>query len=154
MRSPRRWIETGRPVNNDVGPCGAKHSWVADTDRIGEVGAVGIDETLLGRKGRWRTKVWCTSVVDVGGRQLIDIVPGRTADSAVSWFRSQPPEWLDGIRWAVLDMSGPNRKAYDRVLPPRSAGTQTPSTSSAWPTSVSMKYGEESRTKPSDTEAA
>ena len=46
-----------------------------------------------------------------------DIVGGRTADSAASWFRSQPPEWLDGIRWAVLDMSGPYRKAYNRVLP-------------------------------------
>ena len=46
-----------------------------------------------------------------------DIVGGRTADSAVSWFRSQAEEWLDGIRWAVLDMSGPYRKAYNRVLP-------------------------------------
>ena len=43
----------------------------ADTDRIGEVGAVGIDETLFWRKGRWRTKVWCTSVVDVGGHQPV-----------------------------------------------------------------------------------
>ena len=50
---------------------------------------------------RLATKVWCTSVVDVGGRHLIDIVGGRTADSAVSWFRSQLVEWLDGIRWAV-----------------------------------------------------
>ena len=35
------------------------------------------------------------------GRQLIDIVAGRTAQSAVSWFLAQPAEWLDGIRWAV-----------------------------------------------------
>ena len=48
---------------------------------------------------------------------MIDIVAGRTAGSAASWFRSQPPEWLAGIRWAVLDMSGPYRAAYDRVLP-------------------------------------
>ena len=46
-----------------------------------------------------------------------DIVAGRTANSAEAWFRSQPAEWLEGIRWAVLDMSGPYRKAYDRVLP-------------------------------------
>ena len=103
-------------VNNEVVRWG-EALLGADTDRIGEVQAVGIDETLFWRKGRWRTKVWCTSVVDVGGHQLIDIVPGRTADSAASWFRSQPPEWLDGIRWAVLDMSGPYRKAYNRVLP-------------------------------------
>ena len=35
----------------------------------------------------------------------------------MSWFRSQPPEWRAGIRWAVLDMSGPYRTAYDRALP-------------------------------------
>ena len=89
----------------------------ADTSRVGRVEAVGVDETLFWRQGRWRTKVWCTSVVDVGGRQLIDIVAGRTAESAAWWFRAQPDEWRDGIRWAVLDMSGPYRMAYDRVLP-------------------------------------
>ena len=88
-----------------------------DTDRYGAVEAVCVDETLFWRQGGWRTKVWCTSVVDVGGRQLLDIVPGRTAESAAGWFRSQPEEWRDGILWAVLDMSGPYRTACDRVLP-------------------------------------
>ena len=46
-----------------------------------------------------------------------DILPGKIANSAEAWFRSQSAEWLDGIRWAVLDMSGPYRTAYDRVLP-------------------------------------
>ena len=87
-------------VNNEVGHWG-EALLEADTSRVGEVSAVGVDETLFWRQGRWRTKVWCTSVVDVGGRQLIDIMAGRTADSAASWFRSQPEEWLDGIRWAV-----------------------------------------------------
>ena len=57
-------------VNNEVGRWG-EALLEADTDRIGEVQAVGVDETLLGRKGRWRTKVWCTSVVDVGGHQPV-----------------------------------------------------------------------------------
>ena len=74
-----------------------------------------------------------------GYRQLIEIVPGRTADSAAAWFRSQPPEWLDGIRWAeVLDMSGPYRKAYDRVQ--SRTLSQVSTIESAWPTSVSTKY--------------
>ncbi len=89
----------------------------ADTDRVGKVEAVGVDETLFWRRGKYRTKQWCTSVVDVRNHQLIDIVPGKTAYSAEAWFRSQPADWLDGIRWAVLDMSGPYRTAYDRVLP-------------------------------------
>ncbi|MCQ3805108.1 MAG: ISL3 family transposase [Acidimicrobiia bacterium] len=89
----------------------------ADVSRFGQVEAVGVDETLFWRKGQWKKKQWCTSVVDVGGRQLLDIVPGRTAESAASWFRSQPPGWCEAIRWAVLDMSGPYQVAYDRVLP-------------------------------------
>ena len=75
------------------------------TRRCSGVGAVGVP------------KSWCTSVVDVGGHQLIDIVAGRTAESAAAWFRAQPTEWCEAIRWAVLDMSGSYRKAYDRVLP-------------------------------------
>ena len=89
----------------------------ADTSRFGTVEAVGVDETLFLRRGRWRTKQWCTSVVDVGGRQLLDIVPGRTAQSAAGWFLAQPDEWRAGIRWAVSDMSGSYRMAYDKVLP-------------------------------------
>ena len=89
----------------------------ADIDRSGQVPAVGVDETLFWHKGRWKTKQWCTSVVDVGGRQLLDIVSGRTAEHAASWFRNQPPKWCETIRWAVLDMSGPYQVAYDRVLP-------------------------------------
>ena len=46
-----------------------------------------------------------------------DIVAGRTAESAAAWFLRQSAEWRAGIRWAVLDMSGPYRTAYDRVLP-------------------------------------
>ena len=103
-------------VNNEVRRWG-EALLEADGGRVGKVEAVGVDETLFRRRGRFRTKQWCTSVVDVGGHQLIDIVPGRTANSAEAWFRSQPTEWLDGIRWAVLDLSGPYRSAYGRVLP-------------------------------------
>ena len=90
----------------------------ADKDRFGAVEAVGVDETLFWRQGRWRTKQWCTSVVDVGGRQLSDIVGGRTTDSDAAWFRAQPTEWLAGVSWAVLEMSGAYHVAYDRAPRP------------------------------------
>lgn len=50
----------------------------ADAERIGEVAALGLDETLFCRTGRWRTQQWCTSIVDVtpGHTQLLDVVPG------------------------------------------------------------------------------
>ena len=57
-------------VNKEVGRWG-EALLEADTDRVGTVEAVGVDETLFWRRGRWRTKVWCTSVVDVGGHQPV-----------------------------------------------------------------------------------
>ena len=103
-------------VNREVGRWGGA-LLDADTSRVGAVEAVGVDETLFVKAGRFRTKAWATSVVDVRGRQLLDIVPGRTAKGVEDWFWSQTVEWRDGIRWAVLDLSGPYRSAYDRALP-------------------------------------
>ncbi len=96
----RAWLwvaygeQRGRPLGRS--PVGSRHR----SDRRGP-SCGHRREALFWRKGRWRTKVWCTSVVDVGGHQLIDIVPGKTAESAAAWFRSQPADWLEGIRWAV-----------------------------------------------------
>ncbi len=124
----------------------------ADVARFGAVEAVGVDETLFWRKGRWRKKQWCTSVVDVGGHQLLDIVPGRTADSAAGWFRNQPQEWCEGIRWAVLDMSGPYQVAYDRALPHAHFRWPTRSMWCGWRTAVLIWCVGGSRTKRWDTE--
>ena len=38
---------------------------VDDPDRIGDVTALGLDEMLFARPGRWRTQRWSTSIVDV-----------------------------------------------------------------------------------------
>ena len=95
-RWPRSWAVVWHTVNREIVRWGDA-LLEADIDRFGQVEAVGVDETLFWRKGRWRKKQWCTSVVDVGGRQLLDIVPGRTAESAASWFRNQPTEWCEAM---------------------------------------------------------
>jgi transposase len=88
----------------------------ADTDRVGEVDALGLDETLFNRTGQWRRQQWCTSIVNVGGpdqaAQLIDVVPGRSAATVLAWLDDQPETWKQRIRWGVLDLSGPYRKAF------------------------------------------
>ena len=89
----------------------------ADTARISGVEALGLDETLMGRRGRFRAKAWSTSIVDVGRGQLLDIVPGRTADGPARWLLGRPREWLKQIRWGVLDLSGPYRAAFDTAIP-------------------------------------
>ncbi len=103
-------------VNKEVTRWGAA-LLEADHDRVGRVEALGLDETLFLRRGRRLGRVWATSVVDVGGGQLLDVVPGRDARSAAGWLQEQPKEWLEQIRWAVLDLSSPYRAAYNQVLP-------------------------------------
>lgn len=41
----------------------------ADDDRVGAVEALGVDEMLFARQGRWRTQAWSTSIVDVATGQ-------------------------------------------------------------------------------------
>ncbi len=50
---------------------------VEDPGRIGEVSALGLDETLFVRSGRWKRRSWVTSIVDVTTpAQLLDVVEG------------------------------------------------------------------------------
>ncbi|MYK74894.1 MAG: transposase, partial [Acidimicrobiaceae bacterium] len=73
--------------------------------------------SLMWRRGRFRTKAWAAGIVDVGRGQLLDIVPGRAAQAPTAWLLARPRRWLAGIRWAVLDLSGPYRAAFDEALP-------------------------------------
>ena len=120
----------GRPVEHVAGELGcdwhtvndAVMAWGqalldADGDRIGGVTALGLDETLFARRGRWRTRLWCTSIVDVAGGQLLDVVPGRDAAAPTAWLLAQPEAWRDGVAWGVLDLSGAYRRAFDDALP-------------------------------------
>jgi transposase len=92
---------------------------VEDRDRIGEVSALGLDETLFCRRGRWRTQQWCTSIVDVsaGHTQLLDVVAGRSAIGPTRWLAARRDAWCQAIRFGVLDLSGPYRKTFDDALP-------------------------------------
>ena len=89
----------------------------ADCDRVGAVGVLGLDETLFGRNGPWRTRQWCTSIVDVAEGQLLDLVPGRDAAGPIRWLLRQPEAWRQSIDWGVLDLSGAYRRAFDVALP-------------------------------------
>jgi transposase len=89
-----------------------------DPERIGRVDALGLDETLFCRRGRWRTRQWCTSIVDVGPGQvhLLDVVPGRSAAAPSTWLGARPEAWRAAIRFGVLDLSGPYRKTFEDAL--------------------------------------
>jgi transposase len=90
---------------------------IDDPHRIGTTTAVGLDEVLFCRLGRFRTRMWSTQIVDVARRQLLDVVPGRDAAGACAWFDGRSDDWLAEIRWATLDLSGPYRSVFDTMLP-------------------------------------
>ena len=90
---------------------------VEDPERIGDVDALGLDETLFARLGPWRTQHWSTSIVDVRRGQLLDVIPGRSSIGACEWLAGRDQRWLDTIGWATLDLSGPWRLAFTTMLP-------------------------------------
>ena len=90
---------------------------IDDPKRFGFVDAIGLDETLFCKQGRWRTQAWSTQIVDVASGQLLDVVAGRDAAPSCAWFADRPQVWRDRIRWATLDLSGPYRKVFDTMLP-------------------------------------
>lgn len=92
----------------------------ADTERAGEVAALGLDETLFFRQGPRHLQRWCTSVVDVGGEgrpaKLIELVEGKDSGPIIDWLAGQSPQWCDAIDYGVLDLSGTYRKVFDDAL--------------------------------------
>jgi transposase len=90
---------------------------VDDPGRIGAVEALGLDETLFARLGRFHRQHWSTSIVDVAAGQLLDVVPGRAGKATVAWLEAQGPTWRGGVRWATLDLSGPYKAVLDLMLP-------------------------------------
>jgi hypothetical protein len=70
-------------INNTVLAYGTPR--VEDPSRIGHLDALGLglglDETLFARLGRWRTRHWSTSIVDVrrglGGSRSLRCSPPR-----------------------------------------------------------------------------
>lgn len=89
----------------------------ADTGRVGQVTALGMDETLFARVGVRRRQLWSTSIVDVTRGVLLDVVPGRGGTEPAAWLASQGEEWLAQVQWATLDLSGPYRAVFDTMLP-------------------------------------
>ena len=91
---------------------------IEDPARIGEVTALGLDETLFVREGPWNQRSWVTSIVDVTQpAQLLDIVEGRTAKAPSEWLEDRSQPWRDAIAWGVIDLSGPYRKTFGDSLP-------------------------------------
>lgn len=89
----------------------------ADRKRLSKTEALGLDETLFVKTGEYRDKQWCTSVVDVGNHQLIDILPSRNYVDVAAWIRNKPHNWKRNIDYGSLDMSATYAAVFTVTLP-------------------------------------
>lgn len=90
---------------------------IDDPARFAAVAAVGLDETLYKREGRFRRQCWSTQIVDVEHGQLLDVVAGRQVSPVCAWFAARSQAWRDAVRWATLDLSSAYRAVFDTMLP-------------------------------------
>jgi transposase len=84
----------------------------ADTKRLKETTAIGLDETLFVRSGPYKHKTWSTTVCDVANHQLIDVLATREFTQVAAWLRAQPHHVKANLDYGCLDMS----KTYNAVF--------------------------------------
>ena len=95
---------------------------VEDPDRTAAVTRIGVDETaFLAANGRHHTQ-FVTGIVALPGpgrasAQLLDIVPGRTANVLRHWINSRPVDWREQITVASLDPFRGYATALSAALP-------------------------------------
>lgn len=76
---------------------------VDDPGRIGDVDALGMDETSFLAGNQFHHTLYVTGFVDLVRHRLLDIVPGRSATSVSDWLDDQPAEWLEEVSAVALD---------------------------------------------------
>jgi transposase len=78
---------------------------VEDPDLVGEVRALGVDETSFLRAARDHPTIYATGLVDLDERILIDMVEGDSAGDLRRWLDVQPSGWLEGIGVVATDLA-------------------------------------------------
>jgi transposase len=89
----------------------------ADTKRLKETTAIGLDETLFSREGPYKHKHWSTTVCDVVNNQLIDVIPTRDFPEVARWLNDQPEHVKSRLHYGCLDMSRTYNAVFKVVTP-------------------------------------
>ena len=89
----------------------------ADTKRLKETTAIGLDETLFVRQGRYKHKEWSTTVCDVANHALIDVLPTRNFAEVATWLKKQPHHMRENLDYGCLDMSRTYNAVFRVVTP-------------------------------------
>jgi transposase len=79
--------------------------FIDDPDRVGQVRALGVDETSFLRATRDHPTLYATGFVDLDDHKLIDLVEGNSAADLRRWLDGQSPAWLAGIGVVATDLA-------------------------------------------------
>ena len=89
----------------------------ADTKRLKDTTAIGLDETLFVREGPYKAKTWSTTVCDVANHALIDVLPTRDFTEVAGWLKAQPHHVKERLEYGCLDMSRTYNAVFRVVTP-------------------------------------
>jgi len=89
----------------------------ADTKRLKDTTAIGLDEILFVRRGRYKEKSWSTTVCDVANHQLMDVVPTREFQNVARWLSRRPHHVKENLKYGCLDMSRTYNAVFKVVTP-------------------------------------
>jgi len=77
-----------------------------------QVTFIGVDEKALLKRHRYVTLVY-----DLASKTVLEVMPDRTEESLLSFYRSWKPEKLANIQMVTMDMWGPYKAATMKMVP-------------------------------------
>ena len=78
---------------------------VVDPDRVGEVRALGVDETTWLAANSEHARLYATGLVDLEARVVIDVIRGNAGKDLGSWLDRRTSAWLSAIEVVATDLA-------------------------------------------------
>jgi len=94
---------------------------VSDPERVGATASIGVDETSFLAATATEGTRWVSSICDVEGHRVIDLIEGRQAPDLDRWLSDQAEEWKSAVAITVCDLHEPFRAALKAQLPDATA---------------------------------
>ena len=78
---------------------------VEDSNRVGTVTTLGLDETSFLKANRRHATRYVTGFVDLDRRHMIDLVEGNDASSIKGWLADRDPGWRRAVDTVAIDLA-------------------------------------------------
>jgi transposase len=117
VRLLARELDCGRDAINAAVRIYGGALLAADTKRLKQASAIGLDESLFFRAGPYKHKSWSTTVCDMANHALIDVLPTRDFTEVARWLRAQPHHVRERLDYGCLDTSKTYAAVFRVVTP-------------------------------------